>query len=185
MIRLPSVSPISGVYPTTILSIDNSDPILFPSKPMIRENYTEKQLRMKNGKLTEDVYAYTIRNGKKREKKTHRVIPLRKPRRKSHKRVPRLSSPPPPLPPSPSPLSIPPLTKHESTIHRVKPHRSVAFASPLAIQPPMRPVSSMDDRMPTSFPSKNAFADTIHLVKRTPKPHTRRRHRRRRSHSAK
>ena len=48
-----------------------------PNLPLnFSEEYIRKNITIRNGKIVEDVYTQTNRNGKKQERGTHRVIPL-------------------------------------------------------------------------------------------------------------
>lgn len=201
MFRLPEITPVSGVYPPQMFANMNDphytdiEPLFippFPRQTMSEESrFVKREIQLKDNKLTEDVYTYESRNGEKREKQTHRVIPLRKWKSAKTLRHKRKSIPKPasPLPkpvvvstptPTPTPavstmkeedirdmLTPAPLTKREPIIMPTPTIPTERETSSTTTTTNTRPVSSIDDRMPTPYPK--TFTDNIRFMKTTKK----------------
>jgi hypothetical protein len=196
MIRLPSLAPVSGVYPIQMMlnSVDkkqDATPIVRSpmDSPIFQERYLSKRVRLHNGKIREDVHVLINDNGKKRERKTHRVLPIPKRNRsvgirrssreptKKLRRVKRHQvrinpvpihltpvSAPPPVLESPPPLTIR-NEPQENFTNTVQPSRFIqpTHIANTTITNTNTPLSPLSDRMPT--PSSKLFTDKIKLLK--------------------
>jgi hypothetical protein len=141
MFRIPAITPVSGVYPPQIFAnmtdSDYDEPLFippFPRKPISEERrFVKREIQLKDNKITEDVYTYENRNGKKRTKKTHRVIPLRKlkpSKTRSRQPKPRPNRKP-KSPPAPTPTPVITIKPKEDILDR---DREMLTPPPLTIR---------------------------------------------------